>query len=371
LEKLENKEESYVRRLLHLEGDLEYYEPGQFLLNHRRNQRENSLSLDKVIKEFDPDILFIWGMWSISKAVAAQAERILPSRVVYYLSDYWPMNKDRHTVYWEDHSGGWYLRVLKRLLKYYALSVIAWDANPELKLARAITVSKAVKDILIAAGLPLQSAQVIYGGTDVRRFERFTERDFSARPLRLLYAGQLEQHKGVHTAIEAVSRVIKTYGHDQVKLSIVGSGHPKYLDFILDKIKIEGLETHVDVFGPVSKDAMPAIMQQHAVLVFPSIYEEPFARMTQEAMLSGMVVAATPTGGTKEILVDGKNGLSFPPEDAEALANRLGALIEDPRLCQHLAEHARQTVLENYALSGMVDNIEKYLADVCKTSARN
>jgi len=40
-------------------------------------------------------------------------------------------------------------------------------------------------------------------------------------------------------------------------------------------------------------------------------------------MAAGLVLVATLTGGTKEILVDGENGLAFQPEDALGLAAQL------------------------------------------------
>jgi glycosyltransferase involved in cell wall biosynthesis len=360
LDQVASREEN-VYRILHLEGDLEYYQPGEFFLHYRKHQRENLASLKRTIREFKPDVLFIWGMWSMSKTLPAQAEHLMPSRVVYYLSDYWPANKDRHTIYWNTPPRRWYLRGLHRILGYFAISAIAKDANPELNLEHTITVSKAVKDILIGKGFPLQGARVIHGGTDIKRFDKFVERDFDARPLRLLYAGQLEPHKGVHTAISAVAHLVHVHGNNQMRLSVAGSGHPKYVDSLIALVKKEKLENYVEMVGPISKDRMPALMQQHAVLVFPSIYEEPFARMTQEAMLAGMVVVGTPTGGTKEILVDGKNGLIFSPEDSIGLSNRLSTLLNNPQLCRQLAAEARQTVLAKYTLDGMVDLIEEYL----------
>jgi glycosyltransferase involved in cell wall biosynthesis len=370
MEKISSGEET-IYRVLHLEGDLEYYQPGKFFLNYRKQQRENSVNLKKTIGEFKPDLLFIWGMWSMSKALPAQAEHLMPSRVVYYLSDYWPANKDRHTIYWRTPPKRWYLRGLHRIFGYLALSIIANDTNPQLELEHTITVSKAVKDILIGTGLPLQNARVIHGGTDIKRFEKFVERDFDARPLKLLYAGQLEHHKGVHTAINAIAHLVNVRGNNRVRLSVVGSGHKQYVESLFALVKKERLEEYVQITGPVSKDEMPAIMQQHAALIFPSIYEEPFARMTQEAMLAGMVVVGTPTGGTKEILEDGRNGLMFCPEDPIDLANQLSTLLDDPQLCQQLAAEARQTVLAKYNLDGMVDRIEEYLKTVFDSYLQN
>jgi glycosyltransferase involved in cell wall biosynthesis len=106
---------------------------------------------------------------------------------------------------------------------------------------------------------------------------------------------------------------------------------------------------------------MPALLQQFDILIFPSIYEEPLARMTQEAMVSGLVVIGTTTGGTKEILMDGETGFTFAPEDADGLAKQVTRLILDPDLCYRVAEAGRQTVLENFTLDKMVQEIEVYL----------
>jgi glycosyltransferase involved in cell wall biosynthesis len=114
---------------------------------------------------------------------------------------------------------------------------------------------------------------------------------------------------------------------------------------------------------PASKEEMPAILQQFDVLIFPSIYEEPLARITQEAMASGLVVVGTTTGGTGEILKDGETGFTFAPEDADGLAEQVNRLILDPDLCCRLAEAGRQTVLENFTLDKMVKEIEAYLID--------
>jgi glycosyltransferase involved in cell wall biosynthesis len=83
--------------------------------------------------------------------------------------------------------------------------------------------------------------------------------------------------------------------------------------------------------------------------------------MTQEAMASGLVVIGTTTGGTKEILRDGETGLTFAPEDADGLAKQVTRLIVDPELCCRLSKAGRQTVLENFTLEKMVEQIEAYL----------
>ena len=355
--------EQNIDRLLHLEGDLAYYQPLHFFNRWKKQHRENLTFLEDTVKNFAPDLIFVWGMWALSKALPARAEQLLPGRVVYYLSDYWPATVDMHTTYWQSSTRGWPMRVPKRILSKLALSMLAKEGQPHLKLEQVICVSSRVRDLLVEAGLPIQHARIIHGGTDVERFLDVRKRGYPSGRLKLLYAGQLVRHKGVHTAIEAMARLVNKRKVNQITLTLVGSGHPDYEAVLRDLIERERLHDFVTVHKPVSKDEMPAIFQQFDALVFPSIYEEPLARVTQEAMAAGLVVVGTTTGGTGEILRDGETGLTFAPEDAEGLAEQVNRLIVDPYLFCRLAQAGRQTVLENFTLDKMVNEIEAYLVD--------
>jgi glycosyltransferase involved in cell wall biosynthesis len=354
--------EQNIYRLLHLDGDLAYYQPLHFFTTWKKQHRENLLFLEQTVQDFDPDLIFVWGMWALSKALPALAEQLLPGRVVYYLSDYWLSALDMHTTYWQSSTRSRPMQVPKRVLSKIALSMLAKEGQPYLKLEHVICVSARVRELLIEAGLPIQHARIIHGGTDVNRFLNVRKRDYRSGHLKLLYAGQLVHHKGVHTAIEAMSRLVHKRGVDQITLTLVGSGHPDYEAFLRDLVEREQLHEFVTFHKPVSRDEMPAVLQQFDVLIFPSIYEEPLARVTQEAMASGLVVVGTTTGGTEEILRDGETGLTFAPKDADGLAEQVHRLIVDPDLCLRLAQAGRQTVLENFTLDNMVDEIEEYLA---------
>jgi len=356
-------DEQNVYRLLHLEGDLAYYQPLHFFTQWKKQRRENIVFLEQVIKDFAPDLVFVWGMWALSKALPARAEQLLPGRVVYYLSDYWASATDMHTTYWRSPTRGLLMEPAKKLLSQLALYMLAQEGKPDLKFEQAICVSFRLRDLLVDAGVPLQHARVIHGGTDIQRFPQIRERDDRSGHLKLLYAGQLVRHKGVHTAIEALAKLVNEMKTDQVSLTLVGSGHPDYEAFLRDLVEQEGLQNYVSFLPPVPKNEMPAIFQKFDVLIFPSIYEEPLARMTQEAMAAGLVVVGTTTGGTQEILREGETGLTFAPEDAEGLASQVVRLSMDPDLWCRLAQAGRHSVLEHFTLDRMAQEIEDYLLD--------
>jgi glycogen synthase len=361
--------EQNIYRLLHLEGDLAYYQPLHFFTKWKKQHRENLAFLEHTVKDFAPDLIFVWGMWALSKALPALAEELRPGRVVYFLSDYWPSAIDMHTTYWHSPAQSWPMQIPKRVLSKVAMSMLAKEGRPDLKLEQVICVSARVRELLVEAGLPIQHARIIHGGTDIERFLGVRKREYLPGHLKLLYAGQLVQHKGVHTAIEAMARLVNKHGINQITLTLVGSGHPDYEAFLRDLVKRERLDDVVIFHKPVPKDKIPAIFQRFDVLIFPSIYEEPLARITQEAMASGLVVVGTTTGGTKEILRDGETGLTFAPEDADGLAEQVTRLLIDPDLCCRLARAGRQTVLENFTLDKMVKEIEAYLLSVVSSGA--
>jgi len=359
-----------VYRVLHLESDLFYYRPLDFFLSWKRHEQENLAALARVVEHFEPDVVFVWGMWALSKSLPALAERLLPSRVVYYLSDYWPADVDMHTAYWRRPSRSWPGRLPKRILGAIALSMLNGTGKPALQFERVICVSCAVRDILVEAGVPIQHARIIHGGTDASRFldgsggngHRHVGRE--RQGLKLVYAGQFVPHKGVHTAVDAMARLVHEQGMKQVSLVLLGAGHPAYEASLRDLVAKNGLQDYVTFHDAVTREEMPALLRQFDALVFPSIYEEPLARMTQEAMLAGLVVVGTTTGGTKEILRDGENGLTFAAEDAAGLTRQIRRLVFAPDLVQRLAEAGRRTVLEKFTLDRMVDEIEDYLDEI-------
>src|SRR5262249_26154321 len=155
-----------------------------------------------------------------------------------------------------------------------------------------------------------------------------------------------------------------------VRLNVVGSdwgaGYESYLRQI---VTVAGLDAYVTFAGHVPAEEMPQLLRKFDVLLVPSIWAEPFSRMLLEGMSSGLVVVATPTGGTTEILADGENGLLFAPGDAKDLAQKLNRLAADPELRRRLAQAGRQTAIQRFTSAKMMDEIEGYLKDVAHAAS--
>lgn len=76
------------------------------------------------------------------------------------------------------------------------------------------------------------------------------------------------------------------------------------------------------------------------LLLVPAI-DEPFGRTLIEAMLLGIPVVASASGGNIEALLDGSTGMLVPPEDAEALASAARRLLDDSELYTMIARAAQ------------------------------
>lgn len=365
--------EGHVHRVLHLEANMVQYRPSHFWLTRRSQEQANLQRLDEFIRSFSPDIVFVWGMWNLSRKIPAFLERLTSIKLVYSLASNWPAQPDLHTSYWQLPAQNRLMKPFKALFAKGALAILRREgAETSLNFDHVICVSKSLRDGLLKAKVPLKNIQVIYPGIDPRPFDRkpqFGEQSVDEKSTELLYAGALVPHKGVHTAVEALAHVIRRRPKLNVKLTILGSGHPDYEKHLRLMVERENLG-HVIQFVPqIPRKAMPEFMRQFDVLVFPSIWEEPFSRVVLEAMASGLVVVGTKVGGTGEILIDGVNGLTFETKDADSLAGCIERLCDDPALWTTLANRARERVLKQYDIKQMHDEIEDYLIRLFSSSS--
>jgi glycosyltransferase involved in cell wall biosynthesis len=70
-------------------------------------------------------------------------------------------------------------------------------------------------------------------------------------------------------------------------------------------------------------------------------------------------VVATDVCGVKELIRDGESGIVVPPDDPEALATGIMALLDDPGLAMRYGRRLRSVVAEQFTLDA---TSRKYLA---------
>ena len=357
-----------IYRWLYLEMDLVPWRHSvTFFTQRGRRERHNIQRLRQVLDQFKPDIVFVWGMWNLSWSLPAFAEAHCPEKVVYRFADYWPTLPSQHELYWRVSGRRWFTHLPKQIVGRLALALLARDnPRPSLAFEHTICVSAATRDILVQAGIPVADARIIYTGIEAtayrnghhRRAQKPVER------LNVLYAGRLAADKGVETAILAMARLKRSAAENPISLSLAGSGLAEYEAYLRQLVEKEGIGDCVSFLGQVPYAKMPSLLQHFDVLLVPSTWPEPFARVVLEGMVAGLVIVATPTGGTAEVVVDGENGLLFAAGDAHELAQKITALAIERELRWRLARAGQQTVVQRYTVARMLDGFESYLTEV-------
>lgn len=356
-----------VFRELYLESEPEYYSPRTFFTRRRAEQKHNLRVLRETVHRLKPDAIFVWGMWNTSQRLPARAEAFGTPPTVYYISDHWPVTVSPHELYWTLPARQWYMKPVKQLLALVVRAVLTLEGGPPpLQFRHAMCVSKALRESLVSQGMPVAHAQIVYNGIDVRTFNAGRSGPDLQRkdgPIQMLVAGRLTYDKGIHSALEAVSGLVRA-GEEQIRLAVVGEGRRDYVAYLHELVRRERIEPYVEFQPRVEREHMPALLKAFDILIFPSIAMEALPRMPQEAMAAGMLVIGTDIGGTQELLVEGETGLTFPPGDSAALADQIQRAITDPSWAASIATRGRQRVLEQFSLERMVDEIENCLFQV-------
>lgn len=359
--------ESGIYRRLHLENDLRRFSPTRFFTQWLKEERDNDHILSDLISELDPDVVFIWGMYGLSRSVPAVAERCMGDRVAYFISDMWPASNSLGDHYWQDRPSTLTRRQVKGLMAATASAMMRVRGYPpKLDFANVIVVSNAIKSSLMQSGLPLEESVVIHSGTDVEQY--WCEREYSQlldpeSTMRLLYAGNVIPIKGVHTAIEAMVKILEHHPTAKITLSIAGTGDPAYEKQLRSVVSDRSLSDRVLFLGRIPRDDMPRLLEEHDVLILPSICEDALPRIVQEAMLNGLVTLGSRRGGTPEMIADKETGLLFTADDSDNLAEKIQWIERDRGFAVRLALAGQRKAIDAFSFALMAERIEEFLVD--------
>ncbi len=327
-----------------------------------RSEWRQQAALRRLFRACAPDVVYVFSLYGVSHGLMLAAQRT-GRPVVYAFSGEWlePEHAgDPWLQRWANAANGGIKRRVKGTVGRVLDRVTPVGLEP-VDLRGAYFTSAALRDRFVAKGFAVADAPVIFWGVDTQRFQTH-RRPERALPLRLLFAGRISNVKGLHTAIEAL-RLLKEEGTTGIFLDVAGATQePEYLRALQETIGRAGLQDTVRFLGEVPWGDMPEVYAEHDALVFPSIWEEPFSIGLLEAMASGLAVIGTTTGGSKEVLVDGVNALTFPPGDAGRLAEQVRRLIALP-LRRQIAAEARRTVESRFEITAMMDKIETFLRE--------
>ncbi len=361
-----------IQRRLRLQSDIHYYRPQQ-VLHYFPDRHANLKIVRETLAEVQPDVVVMWGMWNLSWTVAAEAERIMGSKVAYYLAGAWPTDLTPHESYWTGRGRFFWGRAFLRLGRPLVALALRYEWHPcKLRFQNSAVCSISVEKEMRRAGIGPDRYRLIYHGIDADAYRAASldrPRSSVDGKLRVVFVGSVLPEKGVHTAVEAMACLARRADESQITLDILGAGHPQYENRLHRMVDENHLATRVTFHRPIPRTELPAFLAGFDALVLPSTWEEHLALISEEAMAAGLVLVGTLTGGTPEILVDGVNGLAFGRENAEELADQLVRLARNVALRQRLSEAAWQTIQERFTTERMMENLEHFFTEVANQNA--
>lgn len=169
--------------------------------------------------------------------------------------------------------------------------------------------------------------------------------------------GRLDVHKGFDLLIRAFA--VCYAEHPDWRLVIVGEGDQRGpLETLAHEL---GVGPVVRFLGRVAHPT--AVMRQSDLFVLSSRFEG-FPNVLLEAMAAGLpVIAADCRSGPSHIVRHGIDGVLIPPEDVDALAAAMGALMGDRKRRAELAARAGE-VTERFAIDRIMGEWERLLSRV-------
>jgi len=160
------------------------------------------------------------------------------------------------------------------------------------------------------------------------------------------FVGELREKKGLQTLLSAYAQVIKMRA-----TSLLVVGEVRQGDDLKAFDEFRGATPNLNIFvtGHTPHNDLPSYYSLMDVFVHPSL-RDGMPNAVLEAMACEKPVIATPVGGIKDIIEDGKNGIIVNVNDTNMLAEKILELLEDSEKRSRLGKNARELIVSKYTL---------------------
>lgn len=177
-------------------------------------------------------------------------------------------------------------------------------------------------------------------------FRSIPESDSNPEPYTILFAGWLNERKGLHRLLQAMPPVLKEF--PQAKLIAIGGkvrfgdAYEKRLNEIIDS---NGFRDRVTFTGHLQPAVIKEYIRNSTMVVIPEQYENMSPLLMIEAMSMAKPVVISRAGGIPEFIENGVNGWLADPLDPKDFADRIICVFRDPDGAKAMGERARQRIL--------------------------
>lgn len=218
------------------------------------------------------------------------------------------------------------------------ISALVWH-----KARFVVANSKGLKE-LAHQSIPQQDICIIPNGVDTAFFYP----DVKKRDVfRILFVGRLIPRKRVDLIIDAYAALPSAL-RKKTEFLVVGEG-PERQNL---EERAKNLDVTLMFLGKKSKKELQEIYQSASIYVLVS-EKEGMSNTLLEAMASGLPVIVSDTGGTEELVTDGKNGF-IVSHDSHIIASHFKTLIENRNEIKRMSKESR-IIAETYSWQIVAD----------------
>ena len=182
-------------------------------------------------------------------------------------------------------------------------------------------------------------------GINLKYFDRTVEVEKEAEKIRktdittFIFIGRLVRDKGINELVYAFAKLNKEY--PKTRLLLVGRREDK-LDPLQNQTLREIDNNPAIIATGEQKDVRPWLAASN-IFVFPS-YREGFPNVVIEAGAMGLPAIVTDINGSREIIIEGENGIIIPPRNSEHLYKAMQQLMVSPKQTRQMANNARPMI---------------------------
>ena len=200
-----------------------------------------------------------------------------------------------------------------------------------------VFVSASQRDLLAGADLAPGRVFVRYNLIPRRSRTR------TVRTPTVVYAGRLDEAKGVRLLMAGWDYYCQKYGKPGLNLVIAGGGP------LNDEVEAwASARPSVDMTGPLSSDQCAGLISCARAVLLPSACEETFSLVAVEAMAAGVSPVAVGHGSFTELITSGEDGVLFNPGDPAALALAIADVERNPERYEIYGNQARKTYEQRF-----------------------
>ncbi|RMD92151.1 MAG: glycosyltransferase family 1 protein [Calditrichaeota bacterium] len=174
---------------------------------------------------------------------------------------------------------------------------------------------------------------------------------------RLLFLGLIHPYKGLDVLLKAF-KVVQEKKPD-AHLMIVGNPYEPFrkYELLMEKLRLDTTRIETCLEFIKTRDSFQIIQESDLVIL-------PYKESSQSGVIPlantlGVPVVASRVGGLPEMIAEGVNGFTVPPNDPQALADRILTLITESDLLQQLKGSTSQVLNTLFSDDLIVDSFKQ------------